>query len=56
MIPFGLIDIRPHVLPATNVVFSIPMPSVAMHLGPIAMFPRNEKVTIHAQIIPYHAL
>mmetsp|Transcript_34117 Transcript_34117/g.57325 ORF Transcript_34117/g.57325 Transcript_34117/m.57325 type:complete len:260 (+) Transcript_34117:141-920(+) len=44
MIPFGLIDIRPHVLPATNVVFSIPMPSVAMHLGPIAMFPRNEKV------------
>jgi len=43
-IPFGLIDIRPHVGPATNVVFAIPMPSVAKHLGPILMYPPNKQV------------
>mmetsp|Transcript_15685 Transcript_15685/g.30243 ORF Transcript_15685/g.30243 Transcript_15685/m.30243 type:complete len:259 (-) Transcript_15685:77-853(-) len=44
LIPFGLLDIRPLVGPATNVVFALPMPSVAIHLGPVAMFPPNKLV------------
>jgi hypothetical protein len=44
MIPFGLLDVRPLVLPATDVVFALPMPSVAIHCGPIAMFPPHAQV------------
>lgn len=44
LIPFGLLDVRPLVGPSTNVVFALPMPSVAIHLGPVAMFPPNKQV------------
>lgn len=54
LIPFGLLDVRPLVSPATDVVFALPMPSVAIHCGPVAMFPPHVQVT-HTSVCFVHA-
>jgi len=53
LIPFGLLDVRPLVSPATDVVFALPMPSVAIHCGPVAMFPPHVQVTHTARLFRF---
>eukprot|EP00239_Pterosperma_sp_CCMP1384_P012375 CAMPEP_0197865988 /NCGR_PEP_ID=MMETSP1438-20131217/43969_1 /TAXON_ID=1461541 /ORGANISM="Pterosperma sp., Strain CCMP1384" /LENGTH=253 /DNA_ID=CAMNT_0043484513 /DNA_START=510 /DNA_END=1271 /DNA_ORIENTATION=+ len=44
LLPRGLVDVRPLVAPATEVVSAIPLPPVARHLGPTAIFPPHKEV------------